>query len=140
MIATIRVVNIEEARTAIAMLEAYLAAHGEETVEKPAPKTVAKPKTAPKTEKVSKPVEEKKPVKKPVKKPEPKVEQEEDTVAKDITSALSLASITATAKAIRGKTSTAQVKEVIAKYTSGKLSTIKEDDYEAFVADLNELV
>lgn len=135
MVATIRVVSIEEAKTAIAMLEAYLVAHGEEVttevVETPTPNPTTKAKTATKTEKASEPVEEKKTVKKaPVtKKP------------KDVTSsALTLAAITAKAKEIRGKTSTADVKKVIAEFTTGKLSTIKEEDYEAFITALETLV
>jgi cell division septation protein DedD len=134
MIATIRVVSVEEAKTAIAMLEAYLAAHGEE--EKPAPKTVTKAKTV-----------EKAPAKKepaPVKE-EPAPVKEEPAPAKKVekeaaTSALSLAAITAKAKEVRALTSTAQIKEIIAKYTTGKLSTIKEEDYGMFMADLNDLV
>ena len=136
MIATIRVVNIEEAKTAIAMLQAYLAAHGEDlATETPAPKTVTKAKPAPKTEKVSEPVKETKVVKKA-----PVVKKEVLATDEETSSALSLAAITAKAKEVRGKTSTSDVKEAIAKFTTGKLSTIKEEDYEAFVDALDALV
>ncbi len=138
MIASIRVVSIEEAKTAIKMLQAYLAAHGEEVeAETPAPKAVTKAKTAPKAKEVSEPVAEKKTVKKAPVAKNPKKEEQEEVVEE---AALTLASITAKAKEVRASTSTAQVKEVIAKYTTGKLSTIKEDDYEAFIDDLYALV
>ena len=136
MIASIRIVSIEEAKTAIKMLQAYLAA--QEEAETPAPKTVTKAKTAPVAKEVSEPVVEKKTVRKAPVAKNPKKEAQEEEVVEE--SALTLASITAKAKEVRGSTSTAQVKEVIAKYTTGKLSTIKEDDYEAFIDDLYALV
>jgi len=139
MITTLRITNIAEAKTAQKMIAAYLEAFGESET---APQTtVTEPKTVQKEEKVSEPVEKKKPVKKaPVKKKAEEPKQEEDEVAEKVTEALSLAAITAKAKKVREATDTPTVKAIIAKYTTGKLSTIKEEDYEAFSADLDAVL
>lgn len=131
MITTLRITNIEEAKTAQKMISAYLSAYGEEeTVETPAPKTVSKPKTAPKAEKVSEPVKETKTVKKaPAAKKAPEKKEVE-------TEGVTLATVTAKAKEVRGATDTATVKAIIAEFTTGKISTIKEEDYEAFMTAL----
>ena len=123
MITSISVTNISEAKTAILMLQAYLSVHGE--AELPTPEVKAEtPKAEPKPK-----AEKKVPAtraKDAVKKDAPKAKAEPEAKAEPTPEAEPI-DLTGLAKAAIGRTDRDTVKDVIASFGTGKISSVPED-------------
>lgn len=124
MITTLRITNVEEAKTAVLMIEAYLSAFPDsKSASKPKPEAPAK-KTAKKP-----PVKtENKPESKKETKPESEVVKEEKAPESD-SGDISLADMTALAKATVARVDRDSVKDLIASFGTGKLSSVNVEKY-----------
>ena len=139
MITTIRITNVEEAKTAVLMIQAYLSTFSDDKAtaieEKTAKKPTRKPRTtkkAPtKSEDEAEEVKETKEVSEPVK--------EEKAVKEAPESELTLADMTALTKEAVAGSNRDTVKDLIASYGKGKLSSVETDKFEALAAELRGL-